>query len=678
MNQMNIYMADLVHNRFMGSSANDTVPYNVASISAYTKSLFNKNTQIKIFKYTDDLIEAVKENPPNIIAFSHYIWNAHLNQSIGNYLKEKYPELLIVAGGPSIKTTHNEIKEFLEVNKYIDLCVINEGEGAFLNCVIAYDQGAKSFMDKKQIIPNVGYLSGGSLIFEVENKFSDLDNIPSPYLLGYLDEFLEQGLMPIFETNRGCPFKCTYCAWGKAALSKVRKMSLPKVLKEMEYVAEKYPQCADWIIGDANFGMLPRDIEIAHKINELRKNRPSIKSVTVYESKNTTIRSIEISSILRKSGDIKKQQDFSLIALQTLDETAQKYSKRSNIKLDDVPLKIKAFRDAGTGVRTDILSGLPGESFEGHMSTLRQCFDYGFDHIGIYNVIILPGTEMETQESRNNYAIKTKFRLKDNAFGQYNDIKSIEQEEVICSNNAITEAELLTLRCMHWHIWFGWNHGFFKPFFKYVYKNHGLNPVDIIYKVATSANLKNNLKTSLDCFKENFEGEFFESPESLREYYFNPSVWSKILNKGLSRAGFILNAKFIQDKELYKSALEALTNVVSTNKVEKDKLKILSNLLLQKRIWPDDIFNANFKQKISLKLTQNIAEFFNIKNSNNIFILNKSLSEQKTIRDRLKKHSYEVRPRMAIINTLLSIPDAFEMKFSQEKVVHQREELIYT
>ena len=211
-----------------------------------------------------------------------------------------------------------------------------------------------------------------------------------------------------------------------------------------------------------------------------------------------------------------------------------------------------------------------------------------------------------------------------------------------------------------------------------MHKNHGLNPVDIIYKVITSTNLKNNLKTSLDYFKENFEGEFFESPEAVCEYHFNPSVWSKILTKGLSRTGFILNAKFIQDKELYKSALEALTNAVSTNKVEKDDLKILSNLLLQKRIWPDDIFNANFKQQISLKLTKNIAEFINIKNSNNICILNKSLSKQKTIRDKLKKHSYEVNPHMAIINTLFSISDAFEMNFSQEKVVHQREELIYS
>jgi hypothetical protein len=101
-------------------------------------------------------------------------------------------------------------------------------------------------------------------------------------------------------------------------------MSLPKVLKEMEYVADKYPQCEDWIIGDANFGMFPRDIEIAHKINELRKNRSAIKLITVFESKNTTMRSIEISSILRESGGLgKKSQDFSLIALQTLDETAQ-------------------------------------------------------------------------------------------------------------------------------------------------------------------------------------------------------------------------------------------------------------------------------------------------------------------------------------------------------------------
>ena len=39
----------------------------------------------------------------------------------------------------------------------------------------------------------------------------DLTLIPSPYLSGRLDQFLDGKLMPVIQTNRGCPFSCTFC-----------------------------------------------------------------------------------------------------------------------------------------------------------------------------------------------------------------------------------------------------------------------------------------------------------------------------------------------------------------------------------------------------------------------------------------------------------------------------------
>jgi len=45
----------------------------------------------------------------------------------------------------------------------------------------------------------------------------NIKNVPSPYLAGYLDEFLDAGLVPMFETNLGCPFRCSFCAWGIAS-----------------------------------------------------------------------------------------------------------------------------------------------------------------------------------------------------------------------------------------------------------------------------------------------------------------------------------------------------------------------------------------------------------------------------------------------------------------------------
>ena len=42
----------------------------------------------------------------------------------------------------------------------------------------------------------------------------DLNDIPSPYLTGLLDPFLHEGYQPMLETNRSCPYRCTFCAWG--------------------------------------------------------------------------------------------------------------------------------------------------------------------------------------------------------------------------------------------------------------------------------------------------------------------------------------------------------------------------------------------------------------------------------------------------------------------------------
>ena len=51
-----------------------------------------------------------------------------------------------------------------------------------------------------------------------------LDEIPSPYLNGMLDDFFDGRLSPFIETNRGCPFKCSFCHTGNDYFHKIRSM----------------------------------------------------------------------------------------------------------------------------------------------------------------------------------------------------------------------------------------------------------------------------------------------------------------------------------------------------------------------------------------------------------------------------------------------------------------------
>ena len=66
---------------------------------------------------------------------------------------------------------------------------------------------------------------------------------------------------------RGCPFTCTYCAWGDGGLERTIDLVL-KSNFEIDYIAKKYDQSKEKFNGylylaDSNFGMHRRDSDIA-------------------------------------------------------------------------------------------------------------------------------------------------------------------------------------------------------------------------------------------------------------------------------------------------------------------------------------------------------------------------------------------------------------------------------
>ena len=57
-------------------------------------------------------------------------------------------------------------------------------------------------------------------------RLNDLE-IPSPMLSGVFDDIIKNNPDYVFnitlETNRGCPFQCTFCDWGSLTYAKIRK-----------------------------------------------------------------------------------------------------------------------------------------------------------------------------------------------------------------------------------------------------------------------------------------------------------------------------------------------------------------------------------------------------------------------------------------------------------------------
>ena len=70
---------------------------------------------------------------------------------------------------------------------------------------------------------NTCYLYEEKLIGGPIERINNINIIPSPYLNGVMDEFFNYPLVPMLETNRGCPFSCAFCADGQASKNKVHR-----------------------------------------------------------------------------------------------------------------------------------------------------------------------------------------------------------------------------------------------------------------------------------------------------------------------------------------------------------------------------------------------------------------------------------------------------------------------
>ena len=435
---MKIWLSDLTYTQQTISS--DIIPAGIGMIAEYLEKEIKSPIEIKLFKYPEDLIKEIeKENFPDVFGASNYIWNRNLSSLFCKIIKKKSRLTKVVMGGPNFPTNDEEQKVFLKNEPWVDFYVIKEGEHSFFKLI---DYLIDPKMKKIQDVPNLVYLEKG--IFKKSEKVErimDLTLIPSPYLSGRLNKFLDGKLMPVIQTNRGCPFSCTFCTEGQTYWSKVKRKDEDLISSEIKWISKeitnkknKYTR-NDLLIADSNFGMFNEDISTCKIIAEQQKSNGYPKYINVATGKNRKERVLEAAQIL--NGALKLAG-----SVQSLDEEVQGNIKRSNISSESIMEMALNANKIGANSYSEVILGLPGDSFISHKKTLKTLVEASFNTLSMYQLMMLPGTELNTELTRKKFKMKTKYRVLPRCFGFFNVLNEehcvAEIEEILISNSTLS------------------------------------------------------------------------------------------------------------------------------------------------------------------------------------------------------------------------------------------------
>lgn len=391
----NIY---LIQPTFMNSSSLH-FPYAVGALASYAWKFedISDNYNLKKVLFMRDKISKVVDSleEPYLIGFSNYIWNFEYNKELAKAVKSVFPECIIVFGGPQIP----ESSELLEEHSYIDILIHFEGEVPFRDLLRAYlnDSDLHS-------VSNISFRADDNSICTTEVRVFDVKDFPSPYESGFFDRLCDENpdvdFIPLIETNRGCPNRCSYCSWGKIK-SGVRFFPLSRVYADIEWVSNRKMVFLGF--ADANFGMFPRDEFIAEKIIECRNKKGYPEKFQVSYSKDSEERVFEISKKLNEHSMDKGVT----LSFQSMSETVQRNIGRSNMDIESYKKLLRKYSEAQIPTYSDLILGLPGETYESFKSGFDELLEYG-QHTSLFVHLCewLPLAEMGKKEYMDKYQIR--------------------------------------------------------------------------------------------------------------------------------------------------------------------------------------------------------------------------------------------------------------------------------
>ena len=522
-----IVLSDLTHTGQMVAA--NTFPLGVGVVAAHARKVFGERLEVELYRYPDDLNQRLAESMPDVAGFANFLWNKQLSYRFVERIKALSPGTVTVFGGSNYPRDEGEQAAFLAMHPAVDFHVFLEGELAFqglLEALLEADFNAEAIKAGRRPIPGIHYLAGGELVRgESPPRIRNLTDTPSPYLEGLMDKFFDGVLIPMLETNRGCPFSCSFCLEGDDYFNKVRWADRERIHAELDYIAE-HGKAPDLLITDSNFGMFKEDLETCRKLAALKNSHGWPKYVLNSSGKNRKERVMEAASILEGSLVLTS-------SIQSADETVLANVRRKNISLEQVIEVGKFSERLGANSYSEVILAMPGDTTKAHMHSVNALVDAGINYVMMYQMLMLPGADVGRPESRRRFGMDTRYRIMPRSFGIYEILGETfpiaETEEICIGTEGLSFQDYLDCRTYNLTVEIFYNGGVFRELINYL-KRAGIKASTFTMRVHdTLTGSDNELVELYEGFVHENAEKLWMRRENLEEFTRRPGVVEKFI-----------------------------------------------------------------------------------------------------------------------------------------------------
>jgi hypothetical protein len=365
-----------------------TAPWALGAIClrAYVESIpaLAARVRIEVRSYPSDaqdarILEDIRHVDPHVVGFTCQPWNYADNVRISRTIGRLWPARLVVHGGPMVIDRRRYLEK---AGASVQIAVEGEAEETFADLLRHLVFGELPLAG----IPGLAFFGeDGEIFANAPRDPPDLSTLPPVMTEAAL---AEMGSYILYETARGCPYRCAFCNWGSQR-TKLRARSRAVIEHDLAAILAAPGVNQLWL---TDSGLDASIDHVTFVADAIRRHRQRKIGVTGY----VFLLHQDLSYVPRLLGGLDQIQ----VGLQTANNDTLSEIGRKALSVKRFDRILDAVLPHYPNLRVDLLYGLPHIGPRELQDSVRFLLDRRIWLFNLFRLVAIPGTEIAENKAK--------------------------------------------------------------------------------------------------------------------------------------------------------------------------------------------------------------------------------------------------------------------------------------